>query len=427
MASTTNRPWFLKGGLLIDGNGGAPVSDPVITIEGSRIAAVQHGASVKPPTGARVVDCRGCTLMPGMMDLHLHLASPNSADYQNLDLAMVIRTPAEMLLDAAKNARVLLEAGFTTLRDMDWVTPLGRNFVQEIGALRDAIAAGKLPGPRLIAGAFILTTGSHHDRMQPRVFRRDLERQADGPWEIRRLSRLNLRDGADFLKACVSGGQCSFDRHDDLWDRNITQEELDAMADEAHAYQKPLAAHCHTPISVKMALQAGVDTIEHCTYADDEAVQRLAASGRYNVPTLALREESVIAERRARGAPEYVLTQAKEIADNCFATFERYRAAGVKIAMGTDTCFHPLFGSNARELEIYVSLGLTPMQAIQTATRNAADAIGMLPDLGTVEAGKIADLIAVDGNPLDSIAHLQKIERIKLVVQDGRIAVNRLA
>jgi len=361
------------------------------------------------------------------MDLHVHLSSANDGDYAQIELANVIRTPAEMLLDAAKNARVLLESGFTTLRDMDWVTPHGRNFVQEMGALRDSIAAGKLPGPRLIAGGFVLTTGSHHDRMQPRVIPRDPERYGDGPWDIRRASRRNLRDGADFLKTCVSGGQCSFDRHDDLWDRNLTQEELEAVVDEAHAFQKPVAAHCHTPLSVKMALDAGVDTVEHCTYVDDEAVSRLADSGLYNVPTLALREESVIAERRRRGAEEFVLVQAQEIAANCFSSFERYREAGVKFAMGTDTCWHPTFGSNARELAIYVSLGLTEMEAIQTTTRNAADALGMLDGLGTIETGKIADIIAVDGNPLEDISRLQEKERVKLVVKEGEVAVNRLS
>jgi len=417
---------ILKGGLLIDGNGGEPISDPEIVVEEGRITGVGSHAGGTKANGARVIDCGDSVLMPGMMDLHVHLSCANSIDYEQIELATVTRTPADMLLDAAKNARILLESGFTTLRDMDWVTPLGGNFVQEMGALRDSIAAGKMPGPRLFAGGFVLTTGSHHDRMQPRVVQRNLEHYGDGPWDIRRASRRNLRDGADFLKACVSGGQCTFDRHDDLWDRNLTQEELEAMVDEAHAFQKPIAAHCHTPLSVKMALDANVDTVEHCTYVDDESVSKLAGSGRYNVPTLALREDSVIEERRRLGAEEFVLTQAKEIANNCFASFERYRESGVKFAMGTDTCWHPSFGSNARELAIYVSLGLTEMEAIQTTTRNAADALGRLDDLGTIESGKVADIIAVAGNPLDNISLLQEITRIKLVVKEGLVAVNRL-
>jgi imidazolonepropionase-like amidohydrolase len=416
--------WTLTGGLLIDGNGGDPVADPVIRIADGRIAAVESGG--KASGDGPVVDCGDAVLMPGLMDLHVHLSCANEGDYENTELANLVRTPADMLLDAAKNARVLLEAGFTTLRDMDWVTPTGMTFVQEMGALRDAIDDGKMPGPRLHAGGFVLTTGSHHDRMRPRVVPRDTSRLGDGPWEIRRLARLTLRDGADFLKSCVSGGQCTFDRNDDLNDRNITQEELNALVDEAHAFQKPAAAHCHTALSVRMALEAGVDTVEHCTYADDDSIERLAASGKYNIPTLALREESVIEERRRRGTPEYVLDQAREIAGNCFATFERYREAGVKFAMGTDTCWHPLFGSNARELAIYTSLGLSPMEAIQTATRNAGDALGMLDDLGTVEAGKFADIIAVDGNPLDDITILQDAARIKLVVKDGQVAKSRL-
>ena len=416
--------WTLKGGLLIDGNGGDPVPDPVISIADGRIIGVDSGG--EGFGDGPVVDCGDCVLMPGMMDLHVHLSCANEGDYENTELANVIRTNAEMLMDATKNARVLLEAGFTTLRDMDWVTPTGGTFVLEMGALRDAIAEGKVPGPRILAGGFVLTTGSHHDRMRPRVIARDTSRLGDGPWEIRRVARLNLRDGADFLKSCVSGGQCTFDSNDDLNDRNITQEELNALVDEAHAFQKSAAAHCHTPLSVRMALEADVDTVEHCTYADDDSVERLAASGKYCVPTLALREESVIEERRRRGTPEYVIDQAREISANCSATFKRYHEAGVKFAMGTDTCWHPLFGSNARELAIYVSLGLTPMAAILTATRNAADALGLLDDLGTIEDGKIADIIAVDGNPLDDIERLQDRDRIKLVVKEGAVAVDRV-
>ena len=417
--------WTLKGGLLIDGNGGDPVADPVIRIAGGRIVGVDSGGPVSADDGP-VVDCGDGVLMPGMMDLHVHLSCANEGDYENTELANVIRTNAEMLMDATKNARVLLEAGFTTLRDMDWVTPSGGTFVLEMGALRDAIADGKVPGPRIVAAGFVLTTGSHHDRMRPRVIPRDNSRLGDGPWEIRRVARLNLREGADFLKSCVSGGQCTFDSNDDLNDRNITQDELNALVDEAHAFQKQAAAHCHTPLSVRMALEADVDTVEHCTYADDDSVERLAASGKYCVPTLALREESVIEERRRRGTPDFVIDQAREISANCSATFKRYHEAGVKFAMGTDTCWHPLFGSNARELAIYVSLGLTPMAAIQTATRNAADALGLLDDLGTIEAGKIADIIAVDGNPLDDIERLQDRERIKLVVKEGAVAVDRI-
>jgi imidazolonepropionase-like amidohydrolase len=417
--------WTLKGGLLIDGNGGDPVPDPVIRIAGSRIVSIDSGGTSSADDGP-VVDCGDSVLMPGMMDLHVHLSCANEGDYENTELANLIRTNAEMLMDATKNARVLLESGFTTLRDMDWVTPSGGTFVLEMGALRDAIRDGKVPGPRIVAGGFVLTTGSHHDRMRPRVIPRDDTRLGDGPWEIRRVARLNLREGADFLKSCVSGGQCTFDSNDDLNDRNITQEELNALVDEAHAFQKPAAAHCHTALSVRMALEADIDTVEHCTYADDDSVERLAASGKYCVPTLALREESVIEERRRRGTPEFVIKQAREISANCSATFKRYHEAGVKFAMGTDTCWHPLFGSNARELAIYVSLGLTPMAAIQTATRNAADALGMLDDLGTIEDGKIADIIAVDGNPLDDIERLQDRERIKLVVKEGAVAVDRI-
>jgi len=242
---------------------------------------------------------------------------------------------------------------------------------------------------------------------------------------MRRLTRLNFRNGADLIKTCISGGLGTFDCSENSLDRNIHIDELKAMVDEAHAFRRPVAAHCHTPDSVRMAIEAGVDTVEHCVLTDDDAVSRLATSGKYVIPTLAIREGSVIERKRARGIPDFVIQMFIEKREVCFETFRRYFKAGVRFAMGTDTHVDPPFGENAREIQIYVELGMTPQRAIQTATRNAADALGLLEQLGTVEKGKEADILAIAGNPLDDIGILRNTDAMRLVLKRGRILVDR--
>lgn len=412
----------VKGGLLIDGNGGPPVSDPVVLIEDGRITAVGNGRGVKIPKNAAVVDAKKWVLMPGLMDLHLHLGAANVAFCQDTDLEQITRSRAEMLLYAVRHARMLLEAGFTTVRDLDYVTPEG-HVNAFIVALRNAIAADILTGPRLIVGGMVHVTGSHFDFL-PRSMPRPPDFTADGPAEFRKLTRKTLRNGVDFLKTCISGGTGTY-FSEDYRSRNITQEELSVLVDEAHAFGKLVAAHCHTPDSIRMALDAGVDTIEHCVFVDDDVIERVLKAGAYIVPTLAFRQKRVIDSRRARGIPEFVLTRMEQYRVVCNESFKRYHKAGVQFAMGTDTHVDPPFGQNAYELEIYVDLGLSEMEAIQTATKNAADAIGRSKDLGTLESGKWGDLLAVDGNPLEDITVLQKQERIKLVIKEGRVVVDR--
>lgn len=419
-----NNFLILKGRWLIDGNSDKAILNPVIVIKDRRIAEVGEETRVTVPSDAEIIEAEGCSFMPAMMDTHVHMAAPNAQDYTSTNLARVIRSPAEILLDAANHARLLLEAGFTTVRDHDSIIAEGRNFCSEMASLRDAIAAGKLPGPRLIVGAFTHITGSHFDRTIPRNIQRDPTCLGDGPWGIRRLVRLNLRNGADFIKTCVAGGTGNW-APEDIHDRNITIDELKALVDEAHGWQKPVAAHCHTPESVRMALEAGVDTIEHCVLTDDDAVERLAASGKYVVPTLAFRDTSVIEARRARGVDEFVLRQMRESHEFARQTFQRYHEAGVKIAMGTDTHIDPPFGANALELEIYVNYGLSEIEAIQTATRDAADMLGLGNELGTIEKGKLADLIAVEGNPIEDISLLRQRQKIKVVVKEGNVAIDR--
>jgi imidazolonepropionase-like amidohydrolase len=197
------------------------------------------------------------------------------------------------------------------------------------------------------------------------------------------------------------------------------------MVEEAHAFGRKAAAHCHTIPAIKMALKANVDTIEHCVFSDDETADAIAKSGKYMVPTLAFREPSVIEDRRKRGAAPFVIERMHNYLKSAHESFRRFHKAGVKFAMGTDTHVDPPFGENADELRIYVGLGLTPMEAIQTATRNAADALGRLDDLGTLEPKKLADMILVEGNPLDDIRILNNKEKIKYVIKDGSVEIDR--
>jgi len=197
------------------------------------------------------------------------------------------------------------------------------------------------------------------------------------------------------------------------------------MVDEAHAFGKQTAAHCHTPDSIRMALDAGVDTIEHCVFTDDDSIARVIDSGKYVIPTLAFRQQKVIDRKRARGTPDFVINEMLKMKDVANASFRKYMKAGAKLAMGTDTNVDPPFGESAYELEVYTDLGMSPMVAIQTATRNSADALGLGQDLGTIAAGKLADILVIDGDPLQDIRVLGEVERIKVVVKNGDIVVDR--
>lgn len=424
MARRKNLTLAIRGRRLIDGINDSPVPDPVILIEGSRIKSVGTFKNTIIPEGAHIIDGRECTLMPGMIDLHVHVAAFNCLTFQNYRVATFEVSPQLQMFYCLYHAQLCFEMGFTTLRDMGRGTPHG-GYTAELCALRDAINAGIVPGPRMIVSGRTMITGSHFDLLTlPRAAKREPGFTADGPWELRRLAREHLRTGCDVIKTCVSGGMAARSDHDV---RNMTQEELDAVVDEAHAFNKPVAVHCFTPDGQRMCVKAGVDTIEHMVFTDDDAIARIRDSGRYVVPTLLHRSDIAIERRREHGAAEGLVSKMKEIQSACYETFHSMHAAGVKIAMGTDTTVDPEMGENARELELYVNLGMSAMDAIKTTTRNAAEALGMPGDLGTLEPGKLADVIAVDGDPSRDIRVLQDREQIKLVMKEGEIYVDKLS
>lgn len=414
----------IRGGKLIDGNGGPVTNNPVIIVEGKRIKAVGKKGEIREPEGAQVIDATRYTLMPGMIDCHIHLAAFNVATFQNYRVCIWEVTPQLQSFYMLFHAQLCFEMGFTTLRDLGRATSRG-HFVFEACAVRDAINAGVMQGPRLLVCGRPIITSSHLDLTLPRAAERKPGFTADGPWALRGLAREHLRAGVDVLKTSVSGGGGTQDEEPDV--RNMTQEELEAIVDEGHAFHKPVAAHCFTAESHKMCVRAKVDTIEHMVFHDEESIRMIVESGIPVVPTLSHRTDHAIEVRRKGGTAENVLVKMKKIQPYTFETFKRMHQAGVNIAMGTDMGPEPEMGANAGELELYVKLGMTPMEAIVSATRSAAKALWLDKDLGAIEAGKLADILAIDGDPSLDITVLQKKDNIKLVVKDGEDFVDRIS
>ena len=413
---------YIVGARMIDCTGAAPVQDPVIVVAGGRIRQVGTRGSIAVPDGADVLDCGNATLIPGMLDIHLHTMMFNCLTFHNFRVAQWEITPELQQMYGLFHAQLCFDMGFTTLRDMGLQTYRGL-LVREACAIRDAIEMGIVEGPRMLIAAFTTITGSHLDLIQPRAAERLGFQNADGPWELRKLARTNLLHGADVIKTCASGGGGTDKEEPDI--RNMTQIELDAIVDEAHAFHKICAVHCFTPQAQRMALAAGADTIEHMVFSDDETIGMIREKGVYVTPTLSHRTDHAIELRREQGTSQFVLKKMKGLQENCFDTFQKMHKAGINIAMGTDMGFDPEMGTNAAELEIYVNLGMAPMDALLTCTRNAARAIKLDKDIGTLEAGKLADVVAVAGDPLADIRCLQDKKNIQVVMKEGKVYADR--
>ncbi len=423
-AAKAGKVKVINGAKLIDGKGGPVLMKPVIVIEGKRIKAVGKQGEVKVPAGAEIIDAGKFTLMPGLIDTHLHLAAFNCATFNNYRVSIWEVTPQLQMLYMLFHAQMCMEMGFTTLRDLGRATSRG-HFVLEACAVRDAINAGIHAGPRLHVCGRPIITGSHLDLTLPRAALRQEGFTADGPWALRALAREHMRAGADLLKTSVSGGGGTQDEEPDV--RNMTQEELEAIVDEGHAFHKPTSAHCFTAESHKMCVRAKVDTIEHMVFHDKESVAMIKASGIPVTPTLLHRTDHAIEVRARIGTPRNVLEKMKKIQPYTFETFKVMHQAGIKIAMGTDLGPEPEMGTNAKELELYVDLGMTPMEALQTATRNAAEAMWLGKDVGTIEAGKFADILALDGDPSRDITVLNSKSNIRMVMKEGEPYVDKIS
>ncbi|MBT54866.1 MAG: hypothetical protein CMF72_15885 [Mameliella sp.] len=412
----------IKVGKLIDGNGGPVLDNGVIVIEGDRITAVGAQSDIQVPPDAEVIEEPGLTAMPGMMDVHLHIGQFNNLTFRNYRVAQYEISPELQQLYMLFHSQLCFERGFTTLRDEGLMSTRGLLTDHTI-AVRDSINLGIFPGPRLVVAAFTVGTGSHLDLIHPRAALRDPNATADGADEMRKLARQNLLRGADWLKTCASGGGGTDKESPKV--RNHTQEELDAVCDEAHAQHSYCSIHCFTPESQKMAIKAGADTIEHMVFHSDEMNEEIVKHGIPVCPTLLHRTDRAIEIRSGTGTSQFTLDKMKKIQPFTYETFQAMHKAGVKIIMGTDMGQEPDMGSNALELEVYVQLGMTPMEAILTTTRNAAEALHMEKDIGTLDAGKLADILLIDGNPAEDITVLQPRENIKVVMKDGKIFVDR--
>jgi imidazolonepropionase-like amidohydrolase len=400
---------------LIDGTGAEPVGNATVVIDDERITAV--GAGIDPPRDAQVIDAGGRTLMPGMIDCHVHLFFHPAS----LQERMLI-PPTLQAFYGARNAKWTLDAGITSARDAGG-TPQG---------FKMAIERGLIPGPRLkISVSALSQTGGHGDSTMPSGVRtRALgslgpewpENVVDGPDEVRRAVRANLRAGADFIKLMSTGGVLS--PSDEPSHTQFTPEEIAIMVAEAAAAGKTCMAHAQGTQGIKNAVRAGVESIEHGIWLDDEVIAEMKQRGTFLVPTLVA---PLWVLRNAEKAPGSVLPQSvrktKEVMADHRASITRAIAEGVRIAMGTDSGVGP-HGHNAEELAHYVECGMTPMQAIVSTTKTASECVHMSKDVGTLEAGKYADLLIVDGDPLADIAILQDKAKLALIMQAGRAHKN---
>jgi len=424
MAGTKKK--YLRGARLIDGNGGKPIESGALLIEGDSVSAVGSQSEVQAPPDAEVIDVSKYTIMPGMIDLHVHIAAFNPATFNNYRVSIFEISPELQNYYTLFHAQLCFEMGFTTLRDLGRMTTRGQN-TAAMAALRDAIEAGVLTGPRLIVCGRASISNGHLDLTLPRAAYRDHMNDlvADGPWELRKLTRQQLRHGVDCIKTAASGGGGTDKEEPDV--RNMTQDELDAIVDEAHAFHKHVAVHCFTAESHRMSVRAGADTIEHIVFTDDDTIKMILDAGIPVIPTLSHRTDHAIQVRREHGTPEFILKKMKSIQPYTFESFQKMHQAGIKIAMGTDLGVDPHMGENARELEIYVDLGMTPMEALVATTKSAAEAVGIDKKLGTLEKGKLADVVIVDGDPSKDITVLQKKENIKMVMKEGMAFIDKIS
>jgi len=405
----------LSGGTLIDGKGGPPLEDACLILEGRDIVAVGRRADLGVPDAARVYDLAGKTVLPGLIDAHVHLRAYAGTERSDFYLWGQATFLEEQVLHAAANARRALAAGVTTLRDAAGARV-------EI-AVKHACDQQLLDGARVIVAGFVGMTGGHGDLFTPPAVERRPYQTADGPDECRKLVRTYARDGVDWIKICTSGGVLSLGDESE-W-RNYTLEEVRVIVDEAHALGKRVAAHAHTRAGVRQALDGGVDSIEHGSALDGELVGRMLESGTWLCPTLAV-SEHIHAIGAERGLPEAVLAKNELVRTSRLESARAAASAGVRIFMGTDTSSILPFGRHAWELELLVSLlDVSPMRALQMCTRDAAQAIGLGDRCGVLEAGRWADVLVVDGDPLADIRLLQQPERILGVFRDGRLLVDK--
>lgn len=389
--------YVVKAARLFDGKSNAAVEPGIIVIDGTTIRSI--GGPI--PTGAHVIDLGDATLLPGFIDAHTHLSMDFNPDYNGERLLQLTRTIPEQAIRGTVNARRTLMAGFTTIRDV------GSEHFLDVG-LRDAINSGVVPGPRMLVAVHALgATGGHCDDGDG--FRFGILNHESGPEDgvinsadqARFAVRFNVKYGADVIKTCPTGGVLS--PTDDVDAPQLTQAELDALVTAAHELRRKTAAHAHGAEGAKRAIRAGIDSIEHGTFLDDEALRMMREHGTYLVPTLSVR--SGIAESKFPPRVQQKADAAMKAQD---ALVRRALSMGVKIALGTDAAVYP-HGNNALEFVLMAADGMTPAQSLRAGTSVGAELLGLQTKVGTLEPGKLADIVAVPGNPLNDIKATQSV------------------
>jgi imidazolonepropionase-like amidohydrolase len=409
LAAIADAATLIHAGRVIDGLSEQALAERTVVIDNGRIVAIEPGYR-KPGSGDTVIDLRKSTLMPGLMDMHVHLTSEYS---RTSELDRFKKDAPDVALDGAMYAERTLLAGFTTVRD------LGDSFRASI-ALRNAINAGKVPGPRIFAaGKSIATTGGHADptngwadflggaEVGP------LEGVVNGPEQAAQAVRQRYKEGSDLIKITATGGVLSIAKNG--LNPQFTEEEIRAVVTTARDYGFKVAAHAHGAEGMKRAVRAGVDTIEHGTFMDDETIELMKERGTFYVPTIAAGRWVFDRSKEDGFFPALVRPKAAMVGPQIQGTFAKAYKSGVKILFGTDTGVSA-HGDNAREFVLMVEAGMPPMAAIKSATSMTAKFLEIDDRLGSVQVGKIADLAAVPGDPLADISLMQ---RVHFVMKDG--------
>lgn len=393
-----NGPIVVRAARMLDLSTGQMLRDVSVVVTGDRITAVNPAA---PPVGARMIDLGDATLLPGFIDLHTHLTGEIGA---TTFIEPVLETESDAAYKAARNGRTTVMAGFTTVRDFGG---------QVTVSLGKAVDRGDVVGPRVVPSRDALgITGGHCDvtGFAPGVLEQGPKNGvADGPWAVVEAVRYQIKHGAQVIKTCATAGVLSLEGP--VGAQQYTYEELKAMVDEAARHGVKVAAHAHGTEGIKAAVRAGVQTIEHGSMLDDEAIAMMKERGTYLVPTAYLRDRINLAV-----LPPLVRRKAETVLPLAAESNRKAIAAGVKIAFGTDAAVFP-HGENAKEFAVYVKLGMTPLAALRSATTVAAEVLGK-DDRGLIAAGRLADLVAVPGDPLQDIT---ATERVQWVMQGGKV------
>jgi len=405
----------LKAARLFDGKSSSLLQNGVVIVRGDKI--VDAGSNLLIPSGAQVIDLGDATLSPGFMDAHTHLTADYSGNYNERRLQELDLNVSEQAIRATVFARATVEAGFTTVRDLGSRFVASREFVDV--ALRNSINKGTIVGPRmLVATKGIGATGGHFDPtsgFRDFLFGREPDYTdgiANGPDEIRKAVRFEVKNGADVIKAAVSGGVLSL--ADEVDTPQLTPAEMAALVDESHRLRRKVAVHCHGDQAAREAIEAGVDSIEHGSFMKPETLAMMKKKGTYLTPTL-MASEWIMG--KLANYPAALQEKAKAAFNARSEMFRNAVKMGVKISFGTDAAVYP-HGENAKEFKLMVDLGMSPIDALKSATTNDAELFGVAQKLGTLEKGKLADVIAVPGDPTTDIT---ATARVSFVMKEGKI------